>query len=569
MAFSNILRWSKINKIALYTFAILLGLENKISAEEAQTKHIIKKNQVARFLNNYSHDNILKIKDNKVSRRSEFFDSKNTEDINKKHLAQLIRVNQLRDIMPGDWAYEALRSLVDRYGCISGFPNQTYRGNQTLKRNEFAAGLNSCLSQIERLIASSETVSPEDMKTIERLTQEFETELVSLNGQVDSQETAIAELEEQQFSTTTKLYGEAIFGLAGVATGENLDGSDIPQITTFSDRLRLDFETSFTGEDFLYVELEAGNTPFRFDYFEKTLSFELDTKNEPYLAWLAYYFPIGERTEVILQGVYGTFYDYADTVSVLDGDGGSGAISYFGTRNPIYNTTFGAGAGIRHEFSDVVQVAGGYLGSQETVSNPAPGNGLFNGDFASLAQILIKPNDNLKLAIAYVHGYNSETFTGSTLANFRSFTSDNFDEAASINSDAIGVDFSWRISDRFILGGWGTYTKVNVLDGQFDDGNLNVWTGAITLAFPDLIKEGSMAGVIVGIEPKVTDSEGIELSDRSNIDPDTSFHLEGFYQLQLTDNIAITPGLIWLTAPDHDSDNDDVVVGVVRTTFNF
>ena len=85
-------------------------------------------------------------------------------------------MNQLRDVSPTDWAYEALRSLVDRYGCISGFPNQTYRGSQPLSRYEFAAGLNSCLNQIERLIASSETVSQEDLATINRLSQEFEAE---------------------------------------------------------------------------------------------------------------------------------------------------------------------------------------------------------------------------------------------------------------------------------------------------------------------------------------------------------------------------------------------------------
>jgi len=70
-----------------------------------------------------------------------------------KSMGQVTNVNQLRDVSPTDWAYEALRSLVDRYGCISGFPNQTYRGNQPLSRYEFAAGLNSCLNQIERLIA--------------------------------------------------------------------------------------------------------------------------------------------------------------------------------------------------------------------------------------------------------------------------------------------------------------------------------------------------------------------------------------------------------------------------------
>lgn len=80
-------------------------------------------------------------------------------------LGQVTNVNQLRDVAPTDWAYEALSSLVERYGCISGFPNQTYRGSQPLSRYEFAAGLNSCLNQIERLIASSKSVSAEDRAT--------------------------------------------------------------------------------------------------------------------------------------------------------------------------------------------------------------------------------------------------------------------------------------------------------------------------------------------------------------------------------------------------------------------
>ncbi len=137
---------------------------------------------------------------------------------------QITNVNQLRDVSPTDWAYEALRSLVDRYGCISGFPNQTYRGNQPLSRYEFAAGLNSCLNQIERLIASQGSVGQEDIDTINRLSQEFEAELASLGGRVDELESRTAVLEDSQFSTTTKLAGEAIFGIASVVGGSNDDG---------------------------------------------------------------------------------------------------------------------------------------------------------------------------------------------------------------------------------------------------------------------------------------------------------------------------------------------------------
>ncbi len=78
----------------------------------------------------------------------------NLEDSNI--MSQVNNVDRLRDVSPTDWAYEALRSLVDRYGCIVGFPDRTYRDNKALSRYEFAAGLNSCLNQIERLLAASE-----------------------------------------------------------------------------------------------------------------------------------------------------------------------------------------------------------------------------------------------------------------------------------------------------------------------------------------------------------------------------------------------------------------------------
>ncbi|MEO1005084.1 MAG: iron uptake porin, partial [Cyanobacteria bacterium J06638_38] len=150
--------------------------------------------------------------------------------------SQVTNVNQLRDVSPTDWAYEALRSLVDRYGCIAGFPNQTYRGSQALTRYEFAAGLNSCLNQIERLIASQGSVSQEDLDTLNRLSQEFEAELATVGGRVDELESRAAVLEDNQFSTTTKLNGEVIFAV--IDSFSDVDGQDDPTETTFSDRVR-------------------------------------------------------------------------------------------------------------------------------------------------------------------------------------------------------------------------------------------------------------------------------------------------------------------------------------------
>ena len=74
-----------------------------------------------------------------------------------------------------------------------------------------------------------------------------------------------------------------------------------------------------------------------------------------------------------------------------------------------------------------------------------------------------------------------------------------------------------------------------------------------------------MAGIIFGQPPKVTNSSlGSVREDR-----DTSFHLEGLYRYQLNNNISITPGIIVLFNPEHNSANDTIYVGTIRTTFTF
>lgn len=178
-------------------------------------------------------------------------------NVTNDDLGQITNVNSLRDIAPTDWAYEALRSLVDRYGCIAGFPDQTFRGNQPLSRYEFAAGLNSCLNQIERLIASSENVSSDDLATVQRLAQDFAEELEVLGTRIDDLESRTAVMEDNQFSTTTKLNGEVIFSFTG-ATGGDPEAGDDAQII-FNDRIRLNLNTSFSGKDQLITGLQAQN----------------------------------------------------------------------------------------------------------------------------------------------------------------------------------------------------------------------------------------------------------------------------------------------------------------------
>lgn len=487
------------------------------------------------------------------------------ESTQAETLEQVTAVSQLSDVQPTDWAFGALQSLVERYGCIAGYPNGTYRGNRTLTRYEFAAGLNACLDRINELIATgtADLATQQDLATLQRLQEEFATELATLRGRVDGLQVRTRELEATQFSTTTQLLGEVVFGLSGVAAGDEVNGTDIDQNPVFSDRVRLEFNTSFSGKDLLFTRLATGNTTnlLQETTFEGVLGFEQDEDNDLGLEVLFYQFPIGDRTEITLGPAGVATDDFTDTVNLLDGDGGAGAISLFGTRNSIYFPPEGAGLGIRHQVSEIVEVSAGYLAAE--ANDPSAGAGLFDGAYGAIAQVLVSPHETLDIAVTYVHGLNVEFGTGSLRANPKTFIEDTFGGEAAIDSDAVGLELSWRLSDRITLGGWVTYAGVEVLGGPLGEGNLDIWTWAVTLGFPDLVKYGDLAGIVVGMEPKVTESDlGLE-------DEETSIHVEAFYQHQLTENIAITPGIIWLTAPDHDGDNDDVVIGTIRTTFAF
>lgn len=678
-----------------------------------------------------------------------------TNEVTTDSLEQITNVSELQDVSPGDWAFEALRSLVERYGCIAGYPNGTYRGNRAMTRYEFAAGVNACLQQVERLISSrgEDAARREDLITLQRLIDEFGTELASLRGRVDGLEARTTELELTQFSTTTKLDGEVIFGVAGIAAGDDIFSESVDNTWILGSRTRLNLDTSFTGRDLLRTRLQASGlenfTP-RTQTFEGNLAFADDgANNDVEIDALIYSFPVTNSTQVILAANAGAADDFASTVNFLDGDGAFGALTRFGTRNPIYYLMEGSGIGIRQQLGNTVELSVGYLAGD--AGNPTEGAGLFDGAYGAMAQLVYKPSDRFQIGLTYINSYNRETLTGSPLSNPRNLlqtlggipvsTGDvpqpapgpvpttffagqqippgstipanttlppgtqldatialpfplpsgvpfpitigpvtfppgtplpagipipggtplpgatpipidfllpvpitlttpgtsltvlvpgiqlppanftgtlgdllqqpdfagfplGFDLNIPIISNSYGLQFSWQASDNFVLGGWVGYTNTSTLssgNGLLSRGNIETINGALTLAFPNLGKKGNLAGIIVGVEPTVLSSD-IEINQSlanpasitnpalipaalallnssprlvqlinifENPDPDVSLHIEAFYQMRVTDNISITPGVIWITAPGSLANNSDLIIGTIRTTFTF
>ncbi|MEQ8542127.1 MAG: iron uptake porin [Coleofasciculus sp. D1-CHI-01] len=536
-------------------------------------------------------------------------------DSESSPMGQVTSVSQLSDVSPGDWAYEALRSLVERYGCIAGYPDGTFRGNRALTRYEFAAGLNACLQQIERLIVGTE-VDDTELVTLRRLIEEFEAELATLGARVDNLEGRVAFLEDHQFSTTTKLNGEVIFSLVG-ATSDEEDANII-----LADRVRLNLNTSFTGQDLLITGLQAYNFggditgagsvqgalfPGRDAFLSEgstKLSFEPQFpefnpqdlsdsagSNDVELYKLLYIFPSGVNNLTLFAGTAAEASDAFPAIIPFSSEG-QGAISRFATLNPVLRVSGGtsqtglaSAAGFIWGISDAIDLRALYgsvnAAIPEQGGNNILGSGFFGGSTVASAQLTLKPSSQFDIGLNYAYSYHDLNIMGLGLTRFssnplnipgRTVDGDGnpivggiLDTPVHVNS--LGATATWRISPKISLTGYGAYFFVDAVAGADASSDFTTWMAG--LHFQDLFKEGNTAGLIFGQPLHRVEADGEANLTEPGVDRETPYHLEAFYNFKVSDNVSITPGAFVLFNPESDGNNDTALVGVLRTTFTF
>ncbi len=187
----------------------------------------------------------------------------NLDTVQGYSIAQATTIRDFSDVYPTDWAYQALSELVETYGCVSGFGDGTFRGNQPVTRFQMAAVLGSCLDSISAKVdmmgEEMKMSAMEDMDTLERLVASFEEELITLKGSVDGLDAKVSELEDSQFSTTTKASFEIATDFVYFASDDmNAKASDVTEDNSglaLSSEVEVSFETSFTGSDTLSFSL--------------------------------------------------------------------------------------------------------------------------------------------------------------------------------------------------------------------------------------------------------------------------------------------------------------------------
>ncbi|MEI6032184.1 MAG: iron uptake porin, partial [Synechococcaceae cyanobacterium ELA739] len=329
---------------------------------------------------------------------------------------QVTSISQFSDVRPTDWAYQALSNLVERYGCVAGYPGGIFEGHRSLSRYEAAALLNACLDRVSEVTDE-----------LRRLMQEFSKELAVIRGRVDGLEGKVGELEASQFSTTTKLDGMAVFVLGANAFGGSAhdlvnQARQSEGGTSFNYDLELNFDTSFSGKDLLRTVLRSGN--FADSAFgngglnELEVAFQqncgtvADCGNVVAIDKIFYQFPIGSQWTATVGGRVGQEDMLAVSPSAYPDDTILDVFTFNGAP-AAYNHNLGPGGGLWWK-SNAWSVSANYVAAVGDRGNPNLG-GIGNANSQGTGTVqLAYAHENWALAGLYSYVQQNTELPGTT-----------------------------------------------------------------------------------------------------------------------------------------------------------
>jgi len=504
-----------------------------------------------------------------------------------KSADQVTSITQFSDVQPTDWAYQALSNLIERYGCVAGYPNGTYRGSRAMTRFEAAALLNACLDRI--------TEVTDELK---RLMKEFEKELAVLKGRVDGLEAKVAELEATQFSTTTKLSGLATFVVgANAFTGSAINRGantanrnssytpvfSLPNATTFNYDVQLTFDTSFTGKDLLRTNLRAGNfgssvfggEPHSLGLAELEVAFEedcgtgVDCGDVVSIDKLFYQFPVGQFTFTLggrvgqedMLALWPSVYPADTILNVMTVNGAPAA----------YSKNLGAGAGAWWQQGGF-SISANYVASNGQSGNPSvpegDGGGGIGNKFSGASGSVQLAYQQEQWGLAAIWSYvqpDTQFVPGTT-----PFTHGAIDHNVSAKTNALGLSAYWQPLHSgwwpSVSVGWGiNSTSYSIPQPAGSLSTSQSWM--VGLQWTDVFQKGNDFGFAVAQPVFATALTG-------GVTPnDGNYVWEWWYKFQVTDKISVTPALIYLSRPlgqqTPAGESLSQFGGLVKTSFRF
>ena len=365
---------------------------------------------------------------------------------------------------------------------------------------------------------------------------EVSEDLAILKGRVDGLEVKQNELEAGGFSDTTVMNGKAIFDIGGV---ENSSG-DLSEAVGFQYTHQLNLNTSFTGDDDLYVRLKTGNATDVFS--SKTYGTYLSSSNgnddtiKVDKIW--YSFPVGENNTVWIGPKIENYYMHGATPSIYKPItkqfklGGNGA---------AYGASTDSGIGWAYKGDNGFSLSSNVVSKQ----NKSPNGFLSDEAKTNWSTQAAYTTDTYHLSFITALKYNgwTDSYYTTSLGKAR----------PDGNSTNYGLRGYWRPdSESQAVPEISAGYDISTVEGQ--DADTDAYF--VGLTWKDTFQADDKIGIALG-QPQTADTDTV-----------TPFAWEAYYSYKVNDSVTVTPAIFGATDRTGTS-GVDITGAVVQTTFKF
>ncbi len=364
----------------------------------------------------------------------------------------------------------------------------------------------------------------------------FTNELAKVNDKIDGLESQFNDFEAGGFSDTTVMNGKAIFDVGGV---ENSSG-DLSEALGFQYTYQLNLNTSFTGDDDLYVRLKTGNATDVFS--SKTYGTYLSSSNgnddtiKVDKIW--YSFAVGENNTFWVGPKIENYYMHGATPSIYAPItkqfklGGNGA---------AYGASTDSGIGWAYNADNGFSLSSNVVSKQ----NKSTKGFLTNQAKTNWSTQVAYTTDEYHVSLITALKYNGWTDSYYTTALGKARPDG--------NSTNYGLRAYWRPDTESqavpeISGGY----DISTVEGQ--DADTDAFF--VGLTWKDTFQADDKIGLALG-QPQTADTDTVE-----------PFTWEAYYSFKLNDSVTMTPA-IFGASDRTGTAGVDLTGAVVQTTFKF
>ena len=397
--------------------------------------------------------------------------------------------------------------------------------------------------------SSSKKISKINFQTFINETNE---DIAVLKGRVDGLEANQNDFEASSFSSTTTMDGKAVFDLGSVDF--SLEGAQLPSHRTIGAySYTMNLNSSFTGDDNLYVRIKTGNHDGMWSVDKEYGTYLVSGKDSGSalkVDKIWYQFPIGDKNTVWVGPKIENYYMHGTSPSIYKPITKQFTL---GGNGEAYGASTDTGAGWAYKADNGFAISSNF-GTKSTTTSSGVSTGLLT--------------DESKTSWATQVGYTQPQYSASVILNQKyNGWSDTYYHSqnhgptsasgvSSKNFTSVGLRGWWRPTETgtatpSVSLGYDTTSYDNATDAS---DNSTAWFAGLT--WEDMFSPDDRIGLAFG-QPTTNEDE--------TVDP---FAYELYYSFQANDSVTITP-TIFGGSDRNGTAGGDVFGGLVQTSFKF